>query len=157
MTRLHALGLRRVPRALGALGALLGSLGACSPGTSGTAPPAVVDVKPVPSSRGAAIVAEADAGARSVVLPAIDAADRLVAEGRAYAERGEYPAALNRFETAYRIAGSDGVLYDIGRTLELMGRRGEAAEVYEKLLQGDLSHMDRMTMELRIKQLRGAP
>jgi hypothetical protein len=38
-----------------------------------------------------------------------------------------------------------------------MGRKHEAADVYEKYLQGDLSHMDRMTMELRIKQLRSAP
>ena len=33
-------------------------------------------------------------------------------------------------------------------------RNGEAADVYEHYLQSDLSHMDRMSMELRIKQLR---
>lgn len=87
----------------------------------------------------------------------MDVAERLVAEGRVHAARGDYPAALNRFETAYRIAPSDDVLYDLGRTLELMGRHHEAAAVYEKSHQGDLSHMDRMTMELRIKQLRSAP
>ena len=148
MTRYHAGGLHLL---------LLGGLGACSPGASGSAPVATVDVKPVPSSRSAAPPAEVEAGARPTVLPAMDAAERLVAEGRAYAERAEYPAALNRFETAYRISPSDRVLYHIGQTLELMGRRGEAAEVYEKYLQSDLSHMDRMTMELRIKQLRSAP
>ena len=151
MTRLRALRL-----AFGGLGAL-GALGACSPGPSGSARPAVVDVTPVPSARAEPGVAESDAGARRIALPGVDAAQSLIAEGRAYAERGEYPAALNRFETAYRISPSDRVLYDIGRTLELMGRRGEAAEVYEKYLQSDLSHMDRMTMELRIKELRSAP
>lgn len=87
----------------------------------------------------------------------MQAAERLLAEGHAYARRGEHAAALNRFETAYRISPSDEILYAIGHTLEDMGRRGEAAEVFEKLLQGDLSHMDRMSMELRIKQLRGGP
>jgi tetratricopeptide (TPR) repeat protein len=133
---------------------LLFTLMACAPAAA--PPAAVVDVKPVASSR-VGTVAEIDAGPRPTTLPPIETADRLAAEGRAYAARGELAAALNRFETAYRISPSDDVLYEIGRTLELMGRRREAAEVYEKSLQGDLSHMDRMSLELRIQQLRTAP
>lgn len=142
-------------RALG-LSLLLCAAAACSPGPS-QAPPPVVDVRPVAAARGSTVVAEGGAEARPTTLPPMDAAERLVAEGRVNLDHGDYPAALNRFETAYRISPSEDVLYDIGRTLERMGRRREAAEVYEKSLQGDLSQMDRMTMELRIKQLRGAP
>jgi len=131
---------------------LLCAVGACSP--AAPPPAAVVDVKPV-GSASVGGVAEVDAGARAVTLPPIDAADRLAAEGRAYAARGELTAALNRFENAYRISPSDDVLYEIGRTLERMGRHREAADVYEKALQGDLSPTDRSSMELRIQQLRG--
>jgi tetratricopeptide (TPR) repeat protein len=145
----------RPSRAVG-LSLLFAVLEACAPGSS--APPAaVVDVKPVPSARAMPVVPDADAGARAVVLPPMDAAQRLASEGRAYAARGEYAAALNQLEAAYRISPSDDLLYDIGSTLEAMGRRAEAASVYEKFLQSDLSHMDRMSMELRIKQLRGGP
>ena len=127
---------------------------ACSPAAGG-APSAVVEVRPVAGSD-AGGATDIEAGPRPVTLPPMQAAERLLAEGRAYAQRGEHAAALNRFETAYRISPSDESLYSIGQTLEDMGRRGEAAEIYEKLLQGDLSPMDRMSMELRIQQLRGA-
>ena len=128
---------------------------ACSPAA---APPgvAVMDVKLVPRSD-AGVADETDAGPKPLRLPPMQAADRLFAEGRAYAQAGQHAAALDRFENAYRISPSDEVLYWIGQSLENLGRRGEAAEVYEKYLQGDLSHIDRMSMELRIKQLRGGP
>ena len=136
-----------------ALSLLLGG-SACSPASTRTS--AVVDVNPVPSARVSTRPAEPNGEGR-VLLPPMGAADKLVAEGRVYAQRGEYPAALNRFETAYRISPGDELLYDIGRTLELMGRKREAADVYEKSLQGELSHADRMSMELRIKELRASP
>ena len=128
---------------------------ACGPGES-TPPASPVDVAPVQS--GSASPSDPEPGADGRVhLPSMGAADKLTAEGRVYANRGDYPAALNRFENAYRISPSDEVLYEIGHTLERMGKRQEAANVYEKLLQGDLSSTDRSSMELRIKQLRGGP
>ena len=134
---------------------LVCALASCSPAAS---PPtaAVVDVKLVPRLD-AEVADEIDAGPRPLRLPPMQAADRLFAEGRAYAQAGQHAAALDRFENAYRISPSDEILYWIGQSLENLGRRGEAAEVYEKYLQSDLSHIDRMSMELRIKQLRGGP
>lgn len=128
---------------------------ACSPAA---APPtaAVVDVKAVSRADGG-VAEAADAGPEQLRLPPIQAADRLFAEGRAYAQAGQQAAALDRFENAYRISPSDEILYWIGQSLENLGRRGEAAEVYEKYLQGDLSHTDRMSMEMRIRELRGGP
>lgn len=117
--------------------------------------PATLDVKPVASARPIE-VSGSDAGdGRRRAIPAFEAADRLVAEARALSARGEYAPALERFEAAFRMAPNDDVLYEVGRTLELLGRNREAAETYEKLLQGDLSPTDRMSMELRIRQLRG--
>ena len=139
-------------RTSGILGLAALTLAAFSPGES--APPASpVDVAPVQSATPSAEPEPLPDG--RVRLPSMGAADKLTAEGRVYANRGEYPAALDRFENAYRISPSDEVLYEIGHTLERMGKRQEAANVYEKLLQGDLSSTDRMSMELRIKQLRG--
>ena len=128
---------------------------ACSPAA---APPsaAVVDVKAIGRADGG-VADEVDAGPKQLRLPPMQAADRLFAEGRAYAQAGQHAAALDRFENAYRISPSDEILYGIGQSLENLGRRGEAAEVYEKYLQGDLSHTDRMSMEMRIRALRGGP
>ena len=128
-------------------------LAACAPAES-TPPVSPVDVAPVQSARANPSEPEQLPDGR-VRLPPMGAADKLTSEGRVYAEHGDYPAALNRFENAYRISPSDEVLYEIGHTLERMGKRQEAANVYEKLLQGDLSSTDRMSMEMRIKQLRG--
>lgn len=139
-------------RVSGILGLAALTLAACAPG--GATPPASpVDVAPVPSAAPSADNEQSPDG--RVRLPSMGAADKLTAEGRVYANRGEYPAALDRFENAYRISPSDEVLYEIGRALEHMGKRQQAANVYEKLLQGDLSSADRMSMEVRIKELRG--
>ncbi len=126
---------------------------ACSPGA---APPAaaMVDVKAVSRADGG-IAEEVDAGPEPVRLPPMRAADRLFAEGRAYAQAGQHAAALDRFESAYRISPSDEILYWIGRSLENLGRRGEAAMIYERYLQSELSPTDRMSMEMRIRELRG--
>src|SRR4051812_865805 len=75
---------------------------ACAPASA--PPAAVVEVRPVAT---VAPISEADAGPRPLTLPPIETADRLAAEGRAYAARAEYAAALNRFEAAYRISPSD--------------------------------------------------
>jgi tetratricopeptide (TPR) repeat protein len=137
--------------------ALLLLVAACAPARPPAAA-AVVEVKPVAASAETLPEPDGSPGFRAgVLLPPMAAAERLFAEGRAYAERGEDAAALDRFETSYRIAPNDAALYGIGQTLERMGRRGEAAEVYEKYLQTDLSPMDRMSMELRIQQLRRGP
>jgi len=136
--------------------ALLLFLFACSPPTSAAPTAAVVDVKSVPVPD-APFTAEVDGPPRRVSLPPMQAADRLFAEGRAYAQAGQHAAALDRFESAYRIAPSDEILYGIGHSLESLGRRGEAAAIYERYLHGDLSAIDRMSMELRIQQLRTPP
>ena len=135
---------------------LLLLLCACSPNAAASPTAAVVDVKSVPVPD-AGIAAEVVAGPRRLSLPPMQASDRLFAEGRAYAQAGQDAAALDRFENAYRIAPSDEILYAIGQSLENLGRRGEAAAIYERYLQGDLSPTDRMSMELRIRQLRGPP
>jgi len=84
-------------------------------------------------------------------------ARRLFQEGKVFFDRADYPHALERFVEAQHLVPRPATLYDIGRTLELMSRTTEAADVYELYLRTDLSHMDRMSMELRIKQLRATP
>ena len=126
---------------------------ACSPAAASPTA-AMVDVKAVSRADGG-IAEEVDAGPKPVRLPPMQAADRLFAEGRAYAQAGQHAAALDRFENAYRISPSDEILYWIGRSLENLGRRGEAAMIYERYLQSELSPTDRMSMEMRIRELRG--
>jgi tetratricopeptide (TPR) repeat protein len=110
-----------------------------------------------PASRNPSVAPGDGAGeAPSGTSKDIVEARRLFQEGKAFFDRGDYPQALDRFVAAQHFAPQPAMLYDIGRTLELMGRNGEAADVYEHYLQTDLSHMDRMSMELRIKQLRSA-
>jgi len=84
-----------------------------------------------------------------------DEARRLRQEGRQLLEQTAYPEAIAKLEASMKKAPNPELLYDIGRAYELMGKRTEAADTYELYVsKGDLSHMDRMSMELRIKQLR---
>jgi tetratricopeptide (TPR) repeat protein len=130
----------------------------CKRTTTGSAsPPAVVDVRPVKGSTPSPKIErdrehDGESSDRDT-----DEARRLFAECKAHFERTDYPRALECFQAANRIAPRAELLYDIGRTLELMGRKNEAADVYEKYLETGLSHTDRMSMELRIKTLRGGP
>lgn len=118
--------------------------------------PVVVDVARTPPVDAAAALPE-DAGARPEHAPRDheDLAKRLFREGRQHFDAGEYELALERFEAAYKASPKVELLYDIGRTLELMGRKSDAADVYERYTrQADLTYIDRSSMELRIKQLR---
>ena len=172
MTRIASAALT----ALGLLGLLLSSAIGCSgSGARGAAPPpAVVDVAPTaPTAPAASGLSETpstpvaggprtredDGGAleaRSARVNEVAEARRLFSEGRECFGRGDYPQALERFEAANRLAPAPALLYDIGRTLELLGRRRDAADAYERYLQTGLSHTDRSSMELRIKLLRSA-
>lgn len=125
------------------LGVAAAALFACLRSTTtGPARPAVVDVSPAPASAAPLRVdseSARDAGAES---PDSDEAARLSKEGRAHFERADYERALECFQAANRIAPRPERLYDIGRALELMGKKNEAADVYEKYLETGLSHTD---------------
>ena len=122
-------------------------------------PPAAVEVMPVASAPPVHASEERGGVAETSPpsIPAFDAAERLVAAARALRAEGEYEAALARFEAAHRMAPIRDVLFEIGRTLELLRRDREAAEVYEAILQEELTQRSRRSLELRIKQLRGGP
>jgi hypothetical protein len=83
---------------------------------------------------------------------------RLVEEGRELASRGAHAEAIRKFEASMKAVANPALLYDIGRSYELLGKKQEAAETYEKcVFSNDLSHTDKMSMELRIKLLRESP
>lgn len=110
--------------------------------------PTVVDVNPA-ASRSALDVPDADA-------PRGSDAQELFRQGREAFANGDYEPAKKRFEAAFAADARPEILYDIGACLEKMGRREEAAATYERYLRADkdISHIDRMSMELRIEQLR---
>src|SRR5439155_24878187 len=72
--------------------------------------------------------------------------------------RGDYTTAIQELETAYRIEPRPELLYDMGECLEKLGRRAEAASMYERYVREDksISLIDRMSVELRISQFRVA-
>lgn len=97
-----------------------------------------------------------DAGSPPAVPPDQPREARpLFEQARAAFQAGDYVGAAKLFRQAYTASGKAELLYDVGSALEHAGQRAEAANAYEEYLQrGDLSHMDRMSMELRIKLLR---
>ena len=58
---------------------------------------------------------------------------------------------LNRLALALDVDPE--TLYDLGRNLELSGRRRDAAQVYLELLQTRMSHTDRASLEVRVQAL----
>ena len=99
---------------------------------------------------------------RAAKAPPVDAgptveddARRLMLEGRELAKQKAYPEAIAKFEASMKKVPNVELYYDIGSAYEALGQNHKAAEIYEiYVAKGELSHMDRMSMELRIKQLR---
>ena len=84
-----------------------------------------------------------------------DEARRLMVEGRQLVAKKAYAEAIPKFEASMKKVWNAQLLYDIGSCYEAMGEHHKAADTYEMYVaKGDLSHIDRMSMELRIKQLR---
>ncbi len=153
-----------LPRSPARAAALLVVAAACGPSAPEPARPGgavVVDVQKVAAPTQSPDTTDADAGPPGPRAPRPgdeDLAKRLFNEGTVHYARGEYELAIERFRAAYLVTPKPDLLYDIGRALEKMGRNEDAAEVYEQYMHaGDLSYMDKMSMELRIKQLRARP
>ncbi len=86
-----------------------------------------------------------------------DEARRLMLEGRQLVQERAFAEAITKFEASMKKVPNVELYYDIGSAYEQLGERQKAADTYEiYVAKGDLSHMDKMTMELRIKQLRVA-
>jgi tetratricopeptide (TPR) repeat protein len=128
---------------------------ACGAGSRAPGP-SVVDVGATPDA-GAVVVDDARARPTARRTKEEEARELFALGRKAYAD-GDYAGALRLFTDAQHAAARPEVLYDIGSCLEKMGRREEAAAIYEDYVRsGNLSHIDRMSMELRIEQLRAAP
>jgi len=61
-------------------------------------------------------------------------AQRLLAEGRALYEQGDYAGALDRFERVNTLVPRAGLILNIGTTLAALGRNVEAANAYQSYL-----------------------
>jgi PEGA domain-containing protein len=75
----------------------------------------------------ASIAAAQDAAVR-------EEARNLLHEGNSLYDKGDFPAALDRFRRAYAKLPSPKILLNIGTTLRRIGKEGEAAEAYELYL-----------------------
>jgi hypothetical protein len=77
----------------------------------------------------------APAGARAQDAAAKKKAARLVDEGVAKYEAGDYTAALDKFQAAYSAYASPKIFLNLGEALRKLGRDVEAAEAYSRFLE----------------------
>jgi len=86
--------------------------------------------------------------------PTREMAKRHYDNGAAYYSQADYKAAIDEFQKAYKLNRAPELLHNLGRCHEALGELDRAIELFEQYLRERPKAPNRVTLELRIKNLR---